>query len=178
LLAALTNANIGGFLTQPPGFEGHPGLGLVAIHGVPRSRRWDAVASAHARDLTGETVTFVVLDDSTVVVDSDQPDGALSPLADAIEASVSPPYRAAAVRSSGDVWAVAAEQVAVVELPELEGDTIDLTIVDGIRELAVDGERTIRPLPPLDALADPHGDVALHAERFDDALFAVDVFPL
>ena len=36
----------------------------------------------------------------------------------------------------------------------------------------------MRQVPALDALAENHGDVALHAERIDDDLFAVDVFPL
>jgi len=47
-----------------------------------------------------------------------------------------------------------------------------------MRELTVDGERTIRPIASLDALTEEHTDVALHAERVDDDLFAVDVFPL
>ena len=37
---------------------------------------------------------------------------------------------------------------------------------------------TIRALPALDALAEEHDDVAIHAERVDGDLFAVDVFPL
>jgi hypothetical protein len=30
----------------------------------------------------------------------------------------------------------------------------------------------------FDALAEEHGDVAMHADRVDGELFAVDVFPL
>jgi hypothetical protein len=172
------HANIGGFLTQPPGLDGEPGLGLVAIHGVPRARTWDAVASAHAPGLVGETAVFVVLPDGTVVLEDDQRDDSLAPLADAIEGQLSPPYRAAAVRREGSVWSAVAEQVAIVELPWLEGDVVDLSVVDGMRELAVDGETTIRPIPALDAVAEEHADVALHAERIDGDIFAVDVFPL
>jgi hypothetical protein len=76
------------------------------------------------------------------------------------------------------VWSAVAEKVAIVELPEISGDVVDLNVVGGERELLIDGERTIRPLPALDALAEEHGDAALHAERVDDAIFAVDVFPL
>jgi hypothetical protein len=50
--------------------------------------------------------------------------------------------------------------------------------VDGERTLKLDGEPTIRPLPALDALAEEHGDVAVHAERVDGHLFAADVYPL
>jgi hypothetical protein len=171
-------AQAGGFLAQPPGFDGEPGLGIPGVSGVPRGRTWDAVASAHAPDLPGETVTFVALGDGTLLVEEDVPDDSLAPLADAVEQRLAPPYRAAALRNDGDVWAAVAESIAVVELPQIEGDAVDLSVVDGVRELTVDDEPTIRPLPALDAIADEHGDVSLHAERVDGSLFAVDVFPL
>jgi hypothetical protein len=178
LLAALTGAQAGGVLAQPPNLDGSPGLGIPGISGVPRGSTWDAAASAHAPDLTGETATFVALDDGTVVTDDDVPDESLVPLADAIEELLPPPYRAAAVRNEGDVWSAVAESVVIVELPNLDGDVVDLSIVGDERTLTIDDERTIRPLPGLDALAEPHGDVAVHAERVDGDVFAVDVFPL
>jgi hypothetical protein len=179
LLAALTNANVAGFLSVPPGLDGQPSLGLAGVHGVPRARTWDAVVSAGAPGLVGrDAVAFVVLVDGTVVVDDDLPDGSLVPLADAVERTLPPPYRAAAVRNAGDVWSVVAERVVIVELPRLEGDEVDLTVVNGDRNLNVDGERTIRPVPALDALVETHGDAAMRAERVDGDLFAVDVFPL
>jgi hypothetical protein len=178
LLAALMHAHAGGFLTQPPGLDGEAGLGLAGIHGVPRARTWDAVASARAPGLTGDTVTFVALSDGSLVVEEDVPDDSLGPLADAIEATLEPPYRAAGVRTGNDVWAGAAMAVAIVEVPLDDGDVIDMTVVDGVRELTIDDERTIRPIAALDYLAEKHDDVALHAERVDGYLFAVDVFPL
>ena len=51
-------------------------------------------------------------------------------------------------------------------------------MVDGERTLTVDGEPTTGSVPALDALAEEHDSVALHAERVDGELFAVDVFPL
>lgn len=178
LLSALTHANVGGFLSTPPGLDGEPGLGLVGIHGVPRGRTWDAVVSATASELPGETTTFVVLADRTIVVDDDLPDGALEPLAEALERSVQPPYRAAAMRHEGEVWTAVAEQVEIVELSNVDEDTVELTYVGDERTLLLDGEPTIRPLPALDALAEEHGDVAVHAERVDGHLFAADVYPL
>ena len=153
-------------------------MGLVAIHGVPRARTWDVIASAAAPGLTGETVTFVVLPDATIVVEEDVPDASLAPLAEAVEQSLQPPYRAAAIRHDKDVWAVVAERIEIVELAGLEGDAIDLTVVDGERTLTIDGERTIRPLPTLDALVELRGDASVHGERLDGDLFAVDVFSL
>jgi hypothetical protein len=178
LLAVLMHAQVGGFFGTPPGLDGEPGIGLVGVHGVPRARSWEAVASAHAPDLPGDTATFVVLAEGTVVVEDDLPDGALIPLADALEGALQPPYRAAAIRHEADVWTAVAETVAVVELRGVEEDVAELTIVDGQRTLTLDGETTIRPLAALDALAELHGEVVLHAERVDGELYAVDVFPL
>jgi hypothetical protein len=178
LLAALMHANIGGFLTQPPGLDGDPGLGLVAVHGVPRARTWDAVASARAPALPGGEVTFVVLPDTTIVVEEGVPDDSLAPLAEAVEQTLQPPYRAAALRHESGVWAVVAERVEIVELPDVESDIVDLTVVDGERSLTIGHERTIRPLPALDVMVEVRGDVALHAERVDGDLFAVDVFSI
>lgn len=178
LLAALVGAQAGGFLAQPPGLDGEPGLGIPGVSGVPRGRTWDVVASAHAPHLTGETVAFVALADGTLIVDEDVPDDSLAPLADSIEASISPPYRAAALRNEDDVWSAVAEAIVVIELAQLEGEVADLTVFGGARELTVDGARTTQSLPALEALAEEHGDASLHAERVDGDLFAVDVFPL
>jgi len=168
----------GGLLAHPPGLDGEQGLGIAGISGAPRGRTWDAVASARCPDLTGDEAVFVTLDDGTVVTDADVPDESLVPLADALEQSLEPPYRAAAIRSEGDVWTAVAESVRIVELHAVEGDVLDLTVVEGVRTLTVEGEVATAPLPPLDRLAEEHGDVALHAERVDADLFAVDVFPL
>lgn len=178
LLAALQNADAGGLLARPPGLDGEPTLGLAGIHGVPRGRTWDAVVSASASRLTGDSVSFVVLDDGTVVVDGDQPDDSLAPLADAVEQILAPPYRAAAIRKEGAVWAAVAERTAIAELPGVDGEEVELTLVGGQRDLTIDGQRTIRPLPALDRLAEEHGDVVVRAERIDGDLFAADVFPL
>ena len=171
-------AQAGGFLAQPPALDGSQGLGIAGVSGVPRGRTWDAVGSAHCPDLPGDEATFVTLEDGTIVVEADVPDGSLVPLAESLERSLAAPYRAAAIRSSGDVWTAVAESIHVVELPGLDEDELDLTVVSGKRDLMIDGRHTIRALPGLDRLAEEHGDVALHAERVDGDLFAVDVFPL
>jgi hypothetical protein len=178
LLAALVNAQVGGSLPEPPGLDGEQRLGIAGISGAARARTWDTVASAHAPELTGETVTFVALEDGTLITDSDVPDGSLGPLADAVEKTLAPPYRAAGVREEGEVWSVAAEEVTVAELPGVEGDVVDLSVVGGVRELTIDGESTTGRLDALDALIEADSDVAVIAERIDGDLFTVDVFPL
>ena len=158
--------------------DGDSVLGIPGFSEGPRGRTWDALTSAHAPDLPGDGVAFVALDDGTLVVEEDLPDGSLAPLADAIEAIIPAPYRAAALRNDDDVWSAVAEKISIVGLPGFEGDVVELTVVDGVRELSADGEPTTQAVAPLDALADEHGDVSVHAERVDGDLFAVDVFPL
>src|SRR5574340_1017445 len=149
LLAALAAGPADGLLGTPPGIDA---LGIAGITGAPRGRTWDAFASADASELIGDTVTFVTLADGTIVVDGDQPDGALTPLAEAVEETVEPPYRAAAARSEGSVWSVIAESVRIVELPRVHGDVADLTVIGGMRELTVDGAPASGSTPASDEL--------------------------
>jgi hypothetical protein len=146
--------------------------------GVGPGRTWDAVVAAHAPALTGGSATFVALEDGTLIVNEDLPDGSLAPLADAIEEMLGPPYRAAAARGDGDSWTVVAESVRIVELAGIGADEVELTVVDGERTLTIGAEQTDSELPALDALAREHDAVAIHAERVDGDVFAVDVFPL
>jgi hypothetical protein len=129
-LAGLMHGLADGFLSAPPDEFGRPSpLGEVAVHGVPRARRWDVVATARA-ELPGDEVHFSALPDGTLVVDEEVPDGSLTPLAEAIEATLNPPYRAEAVRREEGVWAVGASRIRVREFPEAEDDELEL-IEDG-----------------------------------------------
>ena len=151
---------------------------IPGVMGVGPGRTWDAVVAAHAPELTGDTVTFVALEDGTLIVTEDVPDGALGPVADKIEEMVPPPYRAAAARGEGDAWTAVAESVQTVELPGIGADEVELTVVDGERTLTIGTEQTDDAVPVLDELAAEHDSVAIHAERVDGETFAVDVFPL
>jgi hypothetical protein len=154
------------------------GAVIPGVMGVGPGRTWDAVVAADAPALTGQSVTFVALDDGTIIVNEDVPDDSLAPIADALEQMVSPPYRAAAARTESDSWTAVAESVRIVELTDVAADEVELTVVDGERTLTVGDEQTSRALPGLDALAAEHESVAIHAERVDGDVFAVDVFPL
>jgi hypothetical protein len=129
-LAGLMHGLADGFLSAPPDEYGRPSpLGEVGLHGVPRAREWDTVASV-AAELPGDAVHFTALPDGTLLVEEDVPDGALSPLADAVEATIAPPYRAEAVRRDDDVWAVGAKRIRVRQFPEHEEDELEL-VEDG-----------------------------------------------
>jgi hypothetical protein len=153
---------------------------LLSVHGIPREREWDAVASAEAPDLPGEELDYVALEDGTLVVDEDVPDGALSPLADALAGQIRPPYHGYAFWQQNDVWAVAAKRVAVVEVPEdVPGDEVELAVNEGTRTVVVDGEASRAEIPSLEAFAGGQfGSFVLHASRLDDTLWEVTVLPL
>jgi hypothetical protein len=129
-LGGLLHGLADGFLTAPPDEFGRPSpLGEVGVHGVARARQWDAVASA-AAELPGNEVHFTALPDGTLVVEEDVPDGSLSPLAEAIEASINPPYAAEGVRRENGVWAVGAKRIRVRAFPDHDGDELEL-VEDG-----------------------------------------------
>jgi hypothetical protein len=153
---------------------------LLAVHGIPRDREWDAVASAEAPDLPGDNFEFVALADGTLVVDDDLPDGALTPLADALEDQISAPYHGYALRQDGAVWSVAARRTEIVELEgDVSGDEVDMVVNDDSRKVAVDGVESDATVPGLEALgAQQFGSFVLHASRLDDTLWEVTVLPL
>lgn len=149
------------------------------IHGLARPRRWDAVEAAEAPDLPGDNVAFVALPDGSLLVEDDLPDGALAPLAQAVESTLRPPYRAEAVRQDETRWAVAARAIEVVELPEdVAGDEVSLAVQEEQRTLLVDGARSFGSVPALEALAAGLDAYVVHAERLDGSLWEVKVASL
>jgi hypothetical protein len=163
---------------EPPGFDGEA-RGETGIHGVPRRRRWDAVTTVEAPALRGDAVHFVALDDGTLVLDEDEPDGALEPLADAVEARLATPYRAEAVRRGSAEWAVAARSIQLVELKSQNGQEIELV---GSREghvLRIDGRTTLGGSPELERLGSARGtDYVVRARRVDGDVWEVETAAL
>lgn len=163
---------------EPPGWDGIQ-RGEAGIHGVPRARRWDTVAVAEAPGLHGDAVHFVVLPDGTLLVEEDEPDKALTPLADAVEAALKPPYRAESVRRGGDSWSVAAERIEVVEVPGLGGDEAELVASSDGKVLRIDGHTTLGSAPVLERAGEAHGrEYVVRANRLDGDLWQVEATPL
>ena len=149
------------------------------VHGIARRRGWDAVATVHAPKINGDEVAFDVLPDRTVLVDEEEGDAELGPLADAVERELEPPYRARAVRKGPELWAVAARSIEVVELKDQQGQAIELTKRGGERTLTVDGTREFGTISELEALAsERHADYVVRAERLDGDWWEVAVSPL
>ena len=160
----------------PPGWDGEQ-RGEAGIHGVPRARRWDAVATVEAPGLRGETVHFVCLPDGSLLVDEDEPEGALTPLADVLETRLTPPYRAEAVRREGAIWGVAGRAIEVAREPGLQGDEAELVVTSGGRTLTVDGRPQLARAPGFEA-AGQGDEYVIRALRLDADLWAVEVSPL
>jgi Fe2+ transport system protein FeoA len=163
---------------DPPGWDGEQ-RGEPGIHGVPRARRWDSVASAEAPELKGDVVHFVALADGTLVVDEDEPDGALASLADAVEQTTPAPYRAQAVRKGPTTWAVAASRIAIASIPGLRGDEAELTSTREGRVLKVDGRTTMGSTRELERLGQTEGtEYVVLAKRLDGDLWEVEATAL
>jgi hypothetical protein len=158
--------------TGRPPFTGV--IGEAGIHGVPREREYDAVATAEAPDVDGGNARFVGLQDGSLLIEEGE--GDLSALAEAIEQHVKAPYRAIGTRRGSTQWAVAAHGIRVVELPEPGGDEVELAIRGDERTLVIDGNRAFGTLPELEQLAD--GDSVIRATRLDGNLWEVRVDPL
>jgi len=144
-----------------------------------RARRWDVVTMAEAPDLRGDSVKFIAIPDGTLVMDEDEPDDSLSPLADAIEATVRPPYRAEAVRHSATRWSVAAARITVVEASGIEGEEAELVTTEDSSTLTVDGRPVYGSVPSFERVGEAHGSTyVVRAQRIDGDLWQVDAVPL
>jgi hypothetical protein len=164
-----------GGLVEPPTRPLFTGvIPETGIHGVPRQREYDAVVAADAPDVEGSTARFVGLEDGSLVIEEGE--GDLTALAEAIEREVGAPYRASATRRGETQWAVAAQRLRVIELPEPGGEEVELVIRDDDRTLVVDGNRSFGTLPELEKLADR--DAVIRATRLDGMLWEVRVDPL
>jgi hypothetical protein len=169
---------LGDAQASPPSLE--PPKSVLATVGVPDGRvspkEWDAVAAVSVPGLSGDRVEFTTLPGGDVIVDEAAGDSDLSPLADAIEERLSPPYRAVGVRQPVDIWAVGAKRIEVARVPFRSGDRLELSRSgDGESELRVDGEASDAVIPPeLERIGEAVGDsFYVEASRIDADLWEV-----
>jgi hypothetical protein len=150
----------------------------VGIHGVARVREWDLVVTAEAPALEGDAVDFVALPDGSILVEEEQGDAALDPLAAAVEQRLEPPYRARGARQTDVLWAVSARRIEIARF-EADGDRIELTETADGKRLLVDGMSVFGSVPALERLGEAAGPAfAVHAERLDADLWEVRVAAL
>ncbi len=168
---------------EPPQQEAEPppfrlDRGLPMDRGVPRD--WDAATTATASGLVGDRVAFVTLPNGDLIVSEQEGNGDLSPFADAIEQHVTVPYRAVAIRQSGDLWGIGAKQIEVVSFEFPEADELELSQNDGVSELRVDGEPSGAVTPvELQRLGERAGtEFCVNANRIDGDSWEARVSPL
>jgi hypothetical protein len=149
-------------------------LGLPDGSGVG-PKEWDACVTVAAPALSGSRVEFTTIPNGDVIVSEEAGDADLSPLADAVERNVSPPYRAVAARQNGDLWAVGAKRIEVARIPFPDADKLALSQHGDDRELRVDGEPSDAAIPPeLEQLGAAAGDsFYVETERIDGDLWEV-----
>jgi hypothetical protein len=112
-----------------PGLD--PGIAASIFGMGARPAEWDVFATVEAPGLAGDDVEFAALPNGDLIVDEERGDADLSPLADAVEQRLKPPYRATGRRGEGALWAVAARQIDVRrlqrdgdEFEDVDGDTV------------------------------------------------------
>jgi len=163
---------------QPPGWDGEP-RGEPGVHGVPRSRKWDAVGTADVPGLEGDEKHFVVLGDRSVVAEAGENDEKLQPLVETLQTRLAPPYRVEAVRRGETRWAVAGVRIATVEAPGLRGDVAELVASREGKTLHVDGRPSFGSAPALERVGEAAGpEYVVRAKRLQGDLWEVDASPL
>ena len=170
------------FNTPEPAPSVFPGLDRSALtrEGRVGPRDWDATTTVRAPAIQGDRVEFTTLPTGDLIVTSELGDGDLSPLADAVEEHVSPPYTAAGSRQEGDLWGVGAKRIEVAEFAFPGADALELSQSDGVSELRADGEPSDVPAPvELQRLGERAGpDFCVEAARIDGDYWEVKVSPL
>jgi len=170
---------------DPP--EAPPPYDLDDIHLGPIAGRvksgqldWDCVVSVRDPAIPGDHVDFTVLPSGDLIIVEEKGDGDLTPLADAIEEKIDPPYRASASRHGVDLWAVGAKQIEVAEIPFPVADALELSVNDGETEFRADGDVSQAAVPAeLRRLGEPVGsNFCVEASRIDGDYWEVKVSPL
>jgi hypothetical protein len=140
-------------------------------------RDWDTCVTATVPGLSGSRIEFTTIPDGDVIVSEETGDADVSPLADAVERHVDPPYRAVAARQDDDLWAVGAKRIRVAPIPFPTGDTLELSWNGEYAELRVDGEPSDAAIPSeLAELGEAGGaSYFVEAARIDGDLWEVRV---
>jgi hypothetical protein len=164
-------------LVPPPAYRGIL-TNEPAISGLARQREWDAVVTADAPEVEGSAVTFVTLADQSLLVEEEQGDAGLDPLARAVEEELAPPYRAKGVRQSESVWALFANRIRVEEF-HADGDELELVMNGDERSFSVDGSPSFGSVPALERVGEQEGEsYVVRSTRLDGDLWEVRATPL
>jgi hypothetical protein len=164
-------------LLQPPS--------ILAAAGVPdgsslQPKEWDAAVTADVPVLAGNRVEFTTIPNGDVIVSEETGDADVTPLAEAVEQRISPPYRAVGQRQGGNLWAVGAKRIQVAQIAFPDGDKLEFSCHVDHGEFRVDGGPSDALVPPeLERFGETAGDsFYVEAERIDGDLWEVKVTAL
>lgn len=131
---------------------------------------YDAFGWTDAPGVAGTRLEFVVLPNRSLIVLQQDGEEPLDVFAEAVETQIAPPYRARARREKGDRWSVYARATQILELPGVDTDELEVTVLAGESTATVDGD-----LGPLYALADERGyhEFFARAEWLEDDVYEV-----
>jgi hypothetical protein len=83
------------------------------------------------------------------------------------------------VRKGPETWAVAASRIAIVSIPGLKGDAVELTSTGEGRVLRVDGRTTMGSVRELERLGELEGtQYVVLAKRVDGDLWEIEATAL
>jgi len=135
--------------------------------------------NATAPSVGGEIVHFVALEAEPLLIEEDEPEAAIAPLAAAAAAAVLPPYRAEAVRQQGERWAVAVSRISVAHVPGLAGEAAELVAGRDGLSLHIDGRPRFDAVPTLERAGETQGrEYVVRASRLVGDLWEVEASAL
>jgi hypothetical protein len=152
---------------EPPQ-SGLARAGVVDGSGVG-PKEWDAAVTVTAPALMGDRIQFTTIPNGDVIVSEESGAADLTPLADAVERHLSPPYRAVGRRQDGDLWGVGAKRIQVAQIAFPDGERLEFSRHVDYDELCVDGEPSDALVPAeLERLGEELGDrYYVQADRID-----------
>ncbi len=158
-----------------------PSMLEAGVSGLPRDRAWDVVATLELPELKESALTrvsfYVLAPNEVEVIGTDgEPsvaDAVLGKFVETASSGVAPPLEARAVRTTDQLWSVAARRAtrkpADIELPPAVNSVSVARAPDGDMTVHVDGELVVELSPDV---ASAVSEIVALAEREADAFVA------
>jgi hypothetical protein len=128
-------------------------------------------------ELAGEAFAFVTLEDGSLIIEDQQGDETLEPVATVVERRVERPYRARGFRIDASRWLVVAEPLDLYDFGTFAGEDVTLVAVGGERRLIVDDAlRPVADIPDeLASEADDADPCVISASHVDEQWWELTV---
>jgi hypothetical protein len=126
--------------------------------------------------LAGESFAFVALEDGSLIIEDQQGEEPLEPVATIVERRVTTPYRARGFRADAGRFLVIADPIDVIDLGTLVGESVQLVATASERRFTVDGVPVMQSPPPdLTAEADDAQPCIISASHIDEQWWELTV---